>query len=514
LSGALAILLVSLGAPSFWHIPCAVLWTAFSFVWLIRPSVAAGLSVFPVLAVALTVVAGLPNVRQADLACRVLVLSVVAAVIVLAVRFRRRETRRVVPAAISLSLALAAFLVDRGLTNKLAVRACSMNWSANGQVPWEPVESDERGRAPVVLDRKVAGGYCYDVIFSPELKDRLIKLNRPAVPVEYNVVSDFGRVRGYNIRSVDGLIFNEGGLCAPTRVTADKSRTAPGLRIAGDRSFLRSRFAGGRGMPSFAPPAEASSPATNQAALVSNEDEKPGGMSASDITQVLALGRSEAELVGELQAGSAEAFDALVTHYHAVIYNLALRILGDAGDAADATQEVFLKAFRGLRGFRGSSSIRTWLYRIALREASNFRRWRWRHQRNQTSVELVDPAELRAEEPNGASPFDRLAAREVQGMVREALRSVPEPFRAALVLRDIEGLSYEELAEVLEVPVGTVKSRILRGRRALREILGPALEGLEPRGRAAAPSPAEAPAAPRLVGAGLRPKVSAGGGAR
>ncbi len=245
-------------------------------------------------------------------------------------------------------------------------------------------------------------------------------------------------------------------------------------------------------------------------------------MSASDFAQVLGLGRSEAELVSELQAGSEEAFDTLVTHYHAVIFNLALRMLGDAGDAADVTQEVFLKAFRGLRGFRGSSSIRTWLYRIALREASNLRRWRWRHQRHQTSVELVDPGELCAGEPDGASPFDRLAAREVQGMVREALARVPEPFRAALVLRDIEGLSYEELAEVLEVPVGTVKSRILRGRRALREILGPTLERLEPRQVAAARpgteatawATKEAPATPRLAGAGLRARVAARGDAR
>jgi RNA polymerase sigma-70 factor, ECF subfamily len=236
-------------------------------------------------------------------------------------------------------------------------------------------------------------------------------------------------------------------------------------------------------------------------------------MSASDIGQVLALGRSEAELVNELQAGSEEAFDALVTHYHAVIYNLAVRILGDSGDAADVTQEVFLKAFRGLRGFRGSSSIRTWLYRIALREASNYRRWRWRHQRNQTSMELVDPGELRGEDERPASPFEQLAAWEVQAMVRRGLARVPEPFRAALVLRDLEGLSYEELAEVLEVPIGTVKSRILRGRRALREILRPALERLAPRGRAEA-SPEAAAWTVKDAPAGLGPKSLAGGGAR
>jgi len=216
-------------------------------------------------------------------------------------------------------------------------------------------------------------------------------------------------------------------------------------------------------------------------------------MSVSGYAQVLALDRSEAELVNDLQAGAGEAFDALVTHYHPAIYNLTLRILGDPGDAADITQEVFLKAFRGIRGFRGSSSIRTWLYRIALREASNHRRWRWRHQRNQTSLGQVELSELCVPEPTAASPFDQCAAREVQEMVRKGLRRVPEPFRAALILRDLEGLSYEELAEVLEVPVGTVKSRILRGRRALREILRPLLERFETR-TCAAVSKTEAPA--------------------
>jgi RNA polymerase sigma-70 factor, ECF subfamily len=225
-------------------------------------------------------------------------------------------------------------------------------------------------------------------------------------------------------------------------------------------------------------------------------------MSVSESTRAMAPGRAEAELVSEVQAGSNQAFDALVTHYHRMIYNLTLRILGDAGDAADVTQEVFLKAFRGIQGFRGSSSIRTWLYRIALREASNHRRWRWRHRRNETSMEQPGVGELRAEEAGPGSPFHQFAAREVQAMVRRGLRGVPEPFRSALVLRDLEGLSYEELAEVLEVPVGTVKSRILRGRRALREILRPMLEGREARDRSVATRsepPGEAPEDARAV---------------
>ncbi len=179
----------------------------------------------------------------------------------------------------------------------------------------------------------------------------------------------------------------------------------------------------------------------------------------------------------ELQGGSDAAFDWLVSHYHAPVYNLALRMLGDVSDAADATQEVFLKAFRGIRKFRRGSSLKTWLYRIAIREALNQRRWFWRHRRNQTSIdeevpEGAAPLEL---EDLSATPFEQLETHEVQRVVQEALARVPEVFRGAVILRDLDGFAYEEIAEVLEVNVGTVKSRILRGRRVLREVLEPLL---------------------------------------
>ncbi len=195
----------------------------------------------------------------------------------------------------------------------------------------------------------------------------------------------------------------------------------------------------------------------------------------SDLARVLPWAQDEAELVTELQCGSDAAFDWLVTHYHAPVYSLIFGVIGDSADAADVTQEVFLKAFRGIRGFRRGSSLKTWLYRIALREALNQRRWWWRHRRQQTSIDAGSdaqhaPLEL---EDLAASPFDQLATREVQAVVHRALRAVPEVFRSAVILRDLEGLSYEEVAEVLEVSVGTVKSRILRGRRALREVLEP-----------------------------------------
>jgi len=197
----------------------------------------------------------------------------------------------------------------------------------------------------------------------------------------------------------------------------------------------------------------------------------------SDWANALSWGRDEAELVHELQAGSDTAFDWLVTHYHAPVYNLILSMLGDVADAADGTQEVFLKAFRGIRNFRQGSSLKTWLYRIAIREALNHKRWFKRHLQKNVSID-AEPEEGHAHidvEDLGATPFEQLATHEIQIAVQQALAEVPEVFRGAVILRDLEGLSYEEVAEVLECSVGTVKSRILRGRRALKEILEPIL---------------------------------------
>jgi RNA polymerase sigma-70 factor, ECF subfamily len=197
----------------------------------------------------------------------------------------------------------------------------------------------------------------------------------------------------------------------------------------------------------------------------------------SDWASALSWGHDESELVSELQAGSETAFDWLVTHYHAPVYNLILGMLGDTSDAADGTQEVFLKAFKGIRNFRQGSSLKTWLYRIAIREALNHKRWFKRHLQKNISID-AESAEGQCAieiEDLAASPFDQLAAHEIQIAVHNALGHVPDAFRSAVILRDLEGLSYEEVAEVLECSVGTVKSRILRGRRTLKEILEPLL---------------------------------------
>src|SRR6202046_173981 len=197
----------------------------------------------------------------------------------------------------------------------------------------------------------------------------------------------------------------------------------------------------------------------------------------SDLAQSLPWAHDESELITELQAGSESAFDWLVTHYHSGVYNLVYGILSDSADAADVTQEVFLRAFRGIRGFRRGSSLKTWLYRISVRQALNHRRWCWRHHRQQISIDAEEEGKHAALDlkDGEASPFERFEMHEVQSKGRHALAQVPEIFRGAVILRDLEDLSYEEVAEVLEVSVGTVKSRILRGRRDLREILAPML---------------------------------------
>ncbi len=195
----------------------------------------------------------------------------------------------------------------------------------------------------------------------------------------------------------------------------------------------------------------------------------------SDLAQSLPWGRDESELITELQAGSEAAFDWLVTHYHSGVYNLVYGILSDSADAADVTQEVFLRAFRGIRDFRRGSSLKTWLYRISVRQALNHRRWCWRHHRQQISIDAEEEGKHTALELKDceANPFERFETQEMQAKVRTALAQVPEIFRGAVILRDLEDLSYEEVAEVMEVSVGTVKSRILRGRRMLKDILNP-----------------------------------------
>jgi|GEM_PF-1422216 len=210
LSGAFISLLLSVGASPFWYILCAVLWALSGVVWFFRPSIASALSTFPVLGVAVWCVQVVPHFREQGMAVRLSLLFVVVALGLVVISFQWSGTQQWVAIAISLVLVLIAFGVDRLWTNKVAVHEYSMNWSANGAAPWGHVETNEQGESPVVTYRRVDGGYCYDAIFSPELREKLAQSNKPTISVEYNVFSDFGRRRAYNIRAVDGMVFNDG----------------------------------------------------------------------------------------------------------------------------------------------------------------------------------------------------------------------------------------------------------------------------------------------------------------
>jgi RNA polymerase sigma-70 factor, ECF subfamily len=203
-----------------------------------------------------------------------------------------------------------------------------------------------------------------------------------------------------------------------------------------------------------------------------------GVATLGDLVSAIGVREQEAAVVAELKAGSEEAYAWLIGEFHQPIYGLVYRIVTDPADAADTTQEVFLKVFRGMRHFHGESSLKTWIYRIAVHEASNRRRWWFRHKAHETSMEPMEPeghgSGLAAKESfvdGGESPFDSAAHEEVRARVEEELRKVPEPFRTTLILRDLEEMSYEEIAEVTEVSLGTVKSRLTRGREALRKRL-------------------------------------------
>lgn len=205
-----------------------------------------------------------------------------------------------------------------------------------------------------------------------------------------------------------------------------------------------------------------------------------GATTLADLASALGCRTEEAAIVAELKAESEEAYVWLVNKYHQPVYSLVYRIVNDAADAADTTQEVFLKVFRGMKRFNGRSSLKTWIYRIAIHEASNRKRWWCRHKGREVTLE---PPQDGASAGLGAllmdgheSPFDMAAHQEVRAKVEAELRQVPEPYRTTVILRDIEDLSYEEIAEVMEVSLGTVKSRLVRGRDALKKRLQPYIE--------------------------------------
>src|SRR5665213_4145333 len=188
------------------------------------------------------------------------------------------------------------------------------------------------------------------------------------------------------------------------------------------------------------------------------------GIVMGHLASVIGISTEDAALVADLKAGSEDAFAILIAQYHQPLYSLIARSINDPADAADITQEVFIKVFRSIRGFHGDASLRTWLYRIALHEASNQRRWWSRHKKQEVTIDSPYDEEesgvgvcLSATlADDGNSPFDNVAQSEVRERVEAALRQIPEAFRTVVVLREIEGFAYEEIAEILNVNLGTV----------------------------------------------------------
>ncbi|MGC1373804.1 MAG: sigma-70 family RNA polymerase sigma factor [Candidatus Sulfotelmatobacter sp.] len=247
-----------------------------------------------------------------------------------------------------------------------------------------------------------------------------------------------------------------------------------------------------------------------------------GAGTLGELASAIGIPNEESAIVAELKAGSEEAYAWLIGEFQRPVYGLVYRMVSDPGDAADTTQEVFLKVFRGIKHFHGESSLKTWIYRIALHEAANRRRWWFRHKAQETSIEpaeregvgIPDEAMRNALIDRHDSPFDNVAHREVRQRVDQELRKIAEPYRTALILRDLEDMSYEEIAEVLQISLGTVKSRLTRGRQALKERLAPYMRELGSELGSKTPAEAEKDAAEkqslgsRVCGGGRRVEVT------
>jgi RNA polymerase sigma-70 factor, ECF subfamily len=184
--------------------------------------------------------------------------------------------------------------------------------------------------------------------------------------------------------------------------------------------------------------------------------------------EVVSEAISDAECVRRLLQGEADAFEVLVRRHQKAIFNLVYRMLGDYDEAAEVSQETFLSAYRSIRQFRGDANFSTWLYRIAINHASTRRRGLAKWQQRTVPLDTTEPVNER--EPD---PADIVEQKEVQELVQKALNGLEASDAMIILLKDLQDVPYEEVARVLDVPVGTVKSRLHRARKALRSRLAP-----------------------------------------
>ncbi len=176
-------------------------------------------------------------------------------------------------------------------------------------------------------------------------------------------------------------------------------------------------------------------------------------------------------LIAGLRVCNERAYEELIARFQQPVYNIVYRMLNDPNDANDVVQEVFFKVFRRVGSFRGESTLKTWIYRIAVNEACNRRRYFQRHLRQEVDFDRNADSGWSLQDTLAAddrSPYDEVLNHEQHALLEQALAGINPIYRAALVLREIEELSYEEIADILQIALGTVKSRILRGREALR----------------------------------------------
>lgn len=183
------------------------------------------------------------------------------------------------------------------------------------------------------------------------------------------------------------------------------------------------------------------------------------------------------ELILRVQRGDKRAFDLLVLKYQQKVINLVSRYVRDSSEAQDVAQEAFIKAYRALPRFRGDSAFYTWLYRIAINTAKNYIVSQSRRPpSNGVETEVAEQLDAGVRLQEHATPENFLLEKEIAQTVREAIDDLPDDLRTAITLRELEGLSYEEIANTMSCPVGTVRSRIFRAREAIDAKLKPLLE--------------------------------------
>jgi RNA polymerase sigma-70 factor (ECF subfamily) len=194
----------------------------------------------------------------------------------------------------------------------------------------------------------------------------------------------------------------------------------------------------------------------------------------NDLDRAAELNADEASFVLRLQANEDAAYDELVRTYHGSIFHVAYRMLGDSAEASDVAQDIFLKVFRNIGGFKGEAALKTWIFRIAFSEILNRLRW-WKRRFRFSTVSLDDDSNGNGNgyyiSDSGPTPEQILQAKEQEAAIQQALSKLSGDHRSIVVLRDIEGFSYTEIADVLGISIGTVKSRLARARADLKKSL-------------------------------------------